>query len=208
MEWVQQYAQLTQREQEDFARIIGRLLTSTFLVKQQEDSRRDYYFAERNEALFAGYLRLMRWEILIDRAYGVVQVQNRTGSTRLQLRMMESVLLLLLRLLYEEKRRELTVTDEVVCLVQEVHDKALSLRVRERAVVEKKHLKDAFAIFRRFSLVEVMDEDVTDPRCRVKLLPTLLFAVKLDGLQDLHDRLSAYGEGGEPTEMDDSDQAG
>lgn len=208
MDWVQQYAQLTQREQEDFARIINRLLTGTFLVKQQEDSRRDYYFVERNETLLAGYLRLMRWELVVDRAYGVVQVLNRTGGTRLQLRMMESVLLLLLRLIYEEKRRELTVTDEVVCLVQEVHDKAQSLRVRERAVVEKKHLKDAFAVFRRFCLVEVIDEDVTDPRCRVKLLPTLLFAVKLDGLQDLHDRLSAYGEGGDPAEVDDSDQAG
>lgn len=208
MDWVQQYAQLTQREQEDFARIINRLQNGTFLVKQQEGSRRDYYFVERNETLLAGYLRLMRWELVVDRAYGVVQVLNRTGGTRLQLRMMESVLLLLLRLIYEEKRRELTVTDEVVCHVQEVHDKALSLRVRERAVVEKKHLKDAFAVFRRFSLVEVIDEDVTDPRCRVKLYPTLLFAVKLDGLQDLHDRLSAYGEGGDPAEVDDGDQAG
>lgn len=208
MEWVQQFGQLSQREQDDFARIVNRLLGGTFLVKQQEGSRRDYYFVERNEAVFAGYLRVMRWEIIVDRAYGVVQVLNRQGGTRLQLRMMESVLLLLLRLIYEEKRRELTITDDMICQVQEIHDKALSLRVRERGVVEKKHLKDAFAIFRRFSLVDVMDEDITDPRCRIKLLPTLLFAVKLDGLQELHDRLGTYAEGGEPTEVDDGDQAG
>lgn len=208
MEWLQQYEQLNQREREDFSRIVNRLLTSTFLVKQQEDSRRDYYFAERNEAVLAGYLKLIRWELVIDRTYGIVQGLNRQGGTRLQLRLMESVLLLLLRLIYDEKRRELTVTDDIVCQVQEIHDKALSLRVRERGVVEKKYLRDAFAVFRRFSLVEVMDEDITDPRCRLKLYPTLLFAVKLDGLQELHDRLTAYAEGGEPIEVDDGDQAG
>lgn len=208
MEWLQQYEQLNQRERDDFARIVNRLLTSTFLVKQQEDSRRDYYFVERNEAVLAGYLKLIRWELVVDRTYGLAQVLNRQGGTRLQLRLMESVLLLILRLIYDEKRRELTVTDEIVCQVQEIHDKALSLRVRERGVVEKKYLRDAFAIFRRFALVEVMDEDITDPHCRVKLFPTLLFAVKLDGLQELHDRLTAYAEGGELAEVDDGDQAG
>lgn len=208
MEWVASYEQLNQRERDDFARIIGRLLTSTFLVKQQDESRRDYYFVERHEAILSGYLRIIRWELLIDRAYGVVQVIHRQGGARLQLRLMESVLLLLLRLIYEEKRRELTITDEIVCQVQDIHDKALSLRVRERAVVEKKHLRDAFTLFRRFSLVDVMDEDITDPRCRIKLYPSLLFAVKLDGLQDLHDRLNAYVDGGEPAEVDDGDQAG
>jgi hypothetical protein len=207
MEWLQQYELFNQREREDFARILNRLLASTFLIKQQEEARRDYYFVERHEAVLAGYLQLIRWELIVDRAYGVVQAVNRQGGTRLPLRLMESVLLLILRLIYEEKRRELTVTDAIVCQVQEIHDKALSLRVRERGVVEKKHLKDALHIFRRYSLAEPIDEEFTDPRCRIKLYPTLLFAVKLDGLQDLHDRLNAYAEGGEPSEVDDGDQA-
>lgn len=206
MDWVQQYEQLNQREREDFARIINRLMTSTFLVKNQEDARRDYYFVERNRDLIAGYLSLIRWELVVDRSYGVVQVINRQGGSRLQLRMMESILLLLLRLIYEEKRRQLTITDDVVCQVQELHDKALSLRIREKGVIEKRHLREAFALFRRYSLVELIDEDITDPQCRFKLFPSILFAVKLDGLQELHQRLAAYGEGGEPDEAADGDQ--
>lgn len=203
VEWAALYEQLSNREREDFARICNRLLTSTFLVKQQEAGRRDYYFVERNEALFAGYLRLIQWDLVVDRAYGVVQASNRQGAGRLQLRLMESVLLLLLRLLYEERRKQLSLTDDVVCCVQDVHDKALTLRVRERGVVEKKHLQNAFALFRRYSLVELIDEDVTDPRCRFKLLHSILFAVRLEGLQELTDRLDAYREGDEPSEVAD-----
>lgn len=208
MEWVTLYEQLSAREREDFARIANRLLTATFLVKRQESSRKDYYFVERNEALFAGYLRMVSWDLIIDRAYGVVQATNKQGAGRLQLRLMESVLLLLLRLLYEERRKELSLTDEVVCQVQDIHDKALTLRIRERGVVEKKHLQGAFALFRRYSLVELIDDDVTDPRCRLKLLPSILFAVRLEGLQELTDRLETYREGDEPSEVVDGDQAG
>jgi len=205
MEWMAKLEQLNQRERDDFARIVNRLLASTFLTKQQEASRRDYYFVERNEALIAGYLKVIGWELIVDRSYGIVQASGLQAGNRLQLRLIDSVLLLLLRLIYEERRKQLTLTAEVVCQVQDLHDKAAQLRVRERAVIEKKVLKEAIALFRRYSLVEQLDDDVTDPRCRLLLLPTLLFAVKLDGIQELHDRLVAYAEGGESAEVDDRD---
>lgn len=208
MEWVAQYELLSHREREDFARIMGKLLAQTFLVKQQEASRKDYYFVERNEPIFAGYLRVIQWDLVLDRGYGVVQVINRAGGTRLQMRLMESVLLLLLRLLYEERRKTLSLADDVVCQVQELHDKALTLRIREKGVIEKKHLANAFSLFRRYSIVELIDEDITDPRCRFRLLPSILFAVRLEGLQELTDRLEAYREGGEPAEVVDGDEAG
>lgn len=208
MDWVQLYEQFNNREQEDFTRIVNRLLAHTFLVKQQEANRKDYYFVERNEPVFTGYLRLIQWELVLDRGYGVVQAINRAGGSRLPLRLMESVLLLLLRLLYEERRKEISIADHVVCQVQDLHDKALTLRVREKGVIEKKHLANAFALFRRYAIVELVDEDITDPGCRFTILPTILFAVRLEGLQELTDRLEAYREGGESAEVVDGDQAG
>lgn len=208
MEWVQPYEQLSHREREDFARILNKLLAQTFLVKQQETNRKDYYFVERNEPIFAGYLKVIQWELVVDRGYGVVQAINRAGGTRLQMRLMESVLLLLLRLLYEERRKSLSLMDDVVCQVQDLHDKALTLRVREKGVIEKKHLANAFSLFRRYSILELIDEDIIDPRCRFRLLPSILFAVRLEGLQELTERLDAYREGGEQAEVVDGDEVG
>lgn len=208
MEWTAQYQLLTQREREEFARILNRLLVTTFLVKMQEASRRDYYFVERNEAVIAGFLGLMGWDLIVDRSYGVVQAVNRQGGSRLSLRMMESILLLLLRLLYEERRKELTITDAVVCQVEDLHHKALTLRIRERGVIEKKYLRDGFALFRRFSLAELIDDDLSDPACRFKLFPSILFAVRVEGLPELLNRLEGYSKGGEADEAADGDQAG
>jgi len=206
LEWAERYQQWGQRDREDFARIANQLLAGTFLLRDQESSRRDYYFVERNEDVFAGYFRLIQWDLIVDRAYGVVQLTSRQGEAHLQLRLMDSVLLLILRLLYEERRKSLMITDQVICQVQDLHDKALALRLRDREVIEKKYLREAFSMFRRYSLVELVDEDVTDPECRFKIFPSILFAVRLEGLQEIQARLAAYA-GRDSSEVADSNQA-
>lgn len=194
MNWFEQHQQMSVREREDFSRILNRLLASTFVVKRQEEARKDFYFIERHETIFRSYLEILGWDLILDRVYGVCQVVSRQGSHRISLRLVDSLLLLILRLLYEEKRKEISLTADVVILVQEIQDKYLALKIRGRPI-EKKNLRDAFSLFRRFDLVEVLDSDVTDPECRILVYPSILFVVKLDSLQEIHARIEAYQEG-------------
>lgn len=206
MDWALQYDLLSQKERDEFRRVTGRLLAETFVVRRQDD-RRDYYFIERNEQLLAGFLQIMGWELVVDRVSGVAQAINRQGGTRISLKLWDSLLLLVLRLLYEEKRKQLNLTGDMVCQVSEIHAKCLALKLRERGVVEKKYLRDAFAVFRRYNLVQVLDADVTDPDCRFLLYPSVLLAVPVESIQEVHERLQAYREeGGEGDEMADGDQ--
>lgn len=208
MDWASEYGLLSQKEREELRRLLGRLLAETFVVRRQED-RRDFYFIERNQALVEGYLKVMGWDLVVDKVAGVTQAVNRQGGTRVSLRLWDSILLLVLRLLYEEKRKQLNLTGDILCRVQEIHDKCLALKLRERGVVEKKYLRDAFGVFRRFSLVQMLDSDVTDPECRFLIYPSMLLAVPVESIQELHGQLVAYSEEEEESgEVADSDQAG
>lgn len=184
-DWVEEYRLLSDRDRAEFARLVNRLLASTFLVKR-EQARRDFYFVERHESLFAGYLKAMGWELVLDKVLGVAQAVNREGGTRLPLGEWDSLLLLVLRLMYEQKRKEIRLGEDVMVRIQDIHDIALALKLRERGVVEKKYLRDAFALFRRFSLVEVLDGDVTHSDTRFLIYPTILFAVRAEVLAELH----------------------
>ena len=201
------FGALTGREQEDVRRILGRLLRETFVVRREAD-RRDFYLLERHQAVLTRLLDLMGWDLDVDRVLGVARVIDRSGTTRVGLRLWESVLLLVLRLLFEEKRRDLSLTADVLATVQEVQDKCLALKLRDRAVVEKKYLREAFALFRRFSLVAVLDSDVTAPDCRFVIYPSVLKAVPVEGIAELQARLAAYGEEGadEAADGDQTDQ--
>lgn len=185
MEWLEQYRLLSDRERTEFKRVMNKLVATTFLVKR-EPSRRDFYFVERYEGLFTGYLRAMGWDLVLDKALGVAQAVNQEGGTRLTLGAWESILLLVVRLIYEQRRKEIRIGEDVMVRIQEIHDKALALKLRERGVVEKKHLKEAFTIFRRFSLVEVLDGDVTHPDTRFLIYPSILFAVNATAMAEIH----------------------
>lgn len=209
MEWLAAYQLLSAREREEFARLANRLLATTFLLRRGED-RRDYHFLERHREAFAGYLAAMGWEMVLDPVHGVAQAVNRQGGTRLALGLWDSILLLVLRLLYEEKRKQLNLGEDVMARIQEVHDKCLALKLRERGVVEKKYLREAFALFKRFSLAEVLDGDITRPETRFLIYPSVLFAVRAEAMAELHRRLEDLraGEGEEDDEAPDRDQAG
>lgn len=206
MEWVEAYAALSPRQREELAEAVHRLLDQTFVLGRGEE-RREYYLLERHRAVVEGLLGALGFDLVLDPVAGVLGAVSRLGRNRVQLRLMESVLLLLLRLMYEEKRREVTLSEDPVFRVQEIHDRCLALRLRERGVLEKKHLTEAMRLFRRFRLVEVLDRDVTDPECRFVIYPSILYAVRADTVAELAARLDAYAPGGAGEAAPDLDEA-
>jgi hypothetical protein len=194
--------QMNAKEQEDFARIVNKLLGSTFITRKNEENRRDYYFIERNEDLFRQYLKHAGWSLSGDRAFGVYQVVSEFPANRIHLRMEESIILLILRLCYEEKRKEISLTENICVKVREIQDKYTALKIRSRPI-DKKSLKEAVGLFKRFNILQPLDGDVTDPECRLEVYPTILFAVRVDDIRSVYDKLESYhtaraaGEDGE-----------
>lgn len=205
--WQGAYEVLGNREKEDLRRVLNHLLTRSFLVKGKEESRRDFYFLERHQALVRQYLDVAGWGLRLDPAFGVAQALPPDASARLSLDLTQSLVLLILRLIYEEGRKRLSLTSDIVTTVQELQDKYLNLRLRTRPL-DRRALKDALSLLERFDLIVVMGADPTDPATRLRLLPSLLFAVKADSLAQLHSRLEGYRQGGAATDPSTEAQEG
>jgi len=206
LDWYSRYQELATSEKEQFRVILNRLVSGSFIVKGQEQGRKDFYFIDRHQDIFEGYLSVLGWELIVDRPYGICQLVSKGSHHGESLSMIESILLLIIRLLYEEQRKELSLTQDVVITTEDIQTKYLALKIRSR-LLEKQVLKSCISLFRRHNLVEPLDTDVTDPRCRIRVLHSILFAVQADSLAALHARLSQYEvgqegveEGDEPTE--------
>ena len=50
----------------------------------------------------------------------------------MNLKLYESIILLILRILYDEKKRELSISDEVIVNLGDIQDKYLSLQIRDK----------------------------------------------------------------------------
>lgn len=195
MELLEQWNRLLPAEREEFTRVVNRLLSCTFITRKNEENRRDYYFIERHEDLLRAYLKLGGWSLEGDRAYGVYRVFSDFAYNRLRLKLEESIIILILRLCYEEKRRQINVTENIMITVREIQDKYAALKIRNRPI-DKKTLRETMGLLKRFNILRVLDGEVTDPDCRLEVFPTILFALRVEDIRQVYEKLDTYRRAG------------
>ncbi len=197
---------MLQRDKDDFSRICNRLLSTCFLCKRNQASKRDYYFVLKYHDKFSEYLSLMGYRLEINEEYGVVQLTNPQNYNRYNLKLFESVILLILRILYDEKKRELSVSDEVLINVGDIHEKFMSLKIRDK-MIDKTTLRNAISTFKRFQLIETLDSDLSSEESRIIIYDSILMAVRVEDIKQVYEKLQNYKKGENVDEETDESEA-
>lgn len=197
-------------QQEKFRTAANKLLNACFIVKKKEETRNDYVFILQHRQMFGEYFGLLGYQVEINEGHGVIALVNVNGTGRLRLKKIESILLLVLRLLYLEKRKELSLVDDVIVLTDEIQQKYSMLKIGPKAKLDKTTLRDVIRLFRRYNLITPLDRDVTLSDARIKIYPSILFAVPNDNLNSMYEKvtekLNQYATGGESGDDEDADQ--
>lgn len=197
-------------QKEKFRVAANKLLNNCFIIKKKEDTRNDYIFIIQNKDLFGEYFDLLGYKIEINDIQGVIALTSINGTGRLRLRKIESIILLILRILYIEKRKELSLNEEVVVLVDEIHQKYNMLKIDAKSNLDKTILRDTIRLFKRYNIVSNLDADVTLSDARIKIFPSVLFAVPNDNLSTMYDaineKLNRYMNGGEQNDDEEAVQ--
>ena len=197
---------MLQRDKDDFSRICNRLLSSCFLCKRNETSKADYYFVMKYKEKFSECLSILGYRLEINEEYGVIQLTNPQNYNRYNMKLFESILLLILRILYDEKRRELSVSDEVIVNVGDIHEKFLSLRIRDK-MIDKTTFRNAVSTLKRFQIIEVLDSNLTDEETRIIIFDAILMAVRVEDIKNAYEKLEIYRKGGKNSEEADESEA-
>ena len=163
-------------QKEKFKIAANKLLNSCFIIKKKEDTRNDYIFIIQNKERFIEYFDLLGYKIIINENQGVIALSNISGTGRLRLKKIESIILLILRLLYVEKRKELSLTDNVIILTDEIHQKYNMLKIESKANLDKTTLRETIRLFKRYNIVTMIDRDVTMSDARLKIYPFIFYA--------------------------------
>ncbi len=197
---------MLQKDKDEFVRISNRLLGSCFVCKRNETSRRDYYFITQHREKFSQYLSVLGYRLEINEEYGVVQLTNPQNYNRYNMKLFESVILLILRILYDEKKRELSVSDEVIINMGDIHEKFLTLKIRDK-MMDKTTLRNAISTMRRFQLVEVLDKELSNQDSRLIIYDSILMAVRVEDIRQAYEKLENYKKGGKINEETDESEA-
>lgn len=197
-------------QKEKFRIAANKLLNKCFIIKKKEDTRSDYVFILQHKALFDEYFDLLGYKIEINETHGVVALNNIEGTGRLRLKKIESIILLIIRLLYIEKRKELSLNDQVVILSDDIHEKYKMLKIEAKSNIDKTAFRGAISLLKRYNIISNMDTDIMRSDARIIIYPSILFAVPNDNLTKISEkatgRLSNYLEGSEPSDDEEADE--
>lgn len=186
---------MLQKDRDEFRRVCNKLMSMCFIIRRNEATKSEYYFILRTRDVFLRYLDVLGYTLEINEEYGVIQLVNRENYNHLNLKLNDSIILLILRILYDEKKRELSLTDVVVNL-GDIQEKYLSLKIREKQI-DKTTMSNALRIFRRFNLVELLDKDLMQEDARIVIYDSILMAIRVEDIKRVSDLIALYRKGGE-----------
>lgn len=195
---------MLQKDRNEFRRVCNKLMSICFICKKNENTKGDYYFILRNRAVFQEYLEVLGYTLEINEEYGVIQLVNRENYNHLNLKLYDSIILLILRILYDEKKRELSLTDVVVNL-GDIQEKYISLKIRDKQI-DKTTMNNALRLFRRFNLIELLDRELTQEESRIIIYDSILMAIRVEDIKRTAELIDQYRKGGGTDEETDQGQ--
>ena len=200
-------------QKEKFRVAANKLLNQCFLVKKKEDTKKDYLFVRQNKELFIPYFELLGYDLKINEDQGVIALINQTGTGRLALNKYDSILLLILRILYMDKRKELaTFSEEVTVLMEEIRERYSMLKIKTKPTLDKQTEKHMISLFRKYNLIQNLDSDVNQADARIVIYPSIIMAIPVEEVNAYYEmsiaKLEEYAKGAKDGESEeDTDQS-
>ena len=141
---------------------------------------------------------LLGYEIVIKEEYGLITLNNSSGTGRIRLRLLDSIILLFLRLIYIEETNKLSQTVQITVSVDELYERYRGLK-NER--LKKTDMRSALGLLKKYHIITNIDADMGNPDTRILIYPSVMLAFDTTELNRIYeetkDKLANYVNGGE-----------
>lgn len=169
-----------------FKRCIRKLLDATFIVADKDEKFYDYISAESNQYDVNTYLHAIGYQVIVEERMKVAMLQqsdddvDTQGLKRMNLYRFDQKqirLLLALWLLFLER---MGYAEPVYVTVGDIVDKCKIYQI----TLAPAEFKNAYRIFKRFSLID-FDDEITTEDGAVRLYPSLQFCMDIGQLKQV-----------------------
>ncbi len=123
---------LPDKAQRDLPRVVNRLLGETFLYQDVESDKDDYYFVHRHRPVVESVLNLAGFNLLHDDYHRIFQAVSEYSYCRAHYRLDETLMIVVLRKLYEERIERLSLANDPVVTIGEVREEFRAITGKER----------------------------------------------------------------------------
>ena len=198
------YSQFLDQDKEEFARCVRVLLNQTFVLEKKYDKRqealtdtKEYYFIDRYFTMFQAYFMMMGYDLeRYDREGVIYLITN--GRHLVRLKEDTTKILLVIKLLYEEKMRTITYDPTVYISFLEVKQKVDVFHLIDKSLSNSALI----SIFKELAKYQLIDFKATDfdENSKIIVYPSIRYLLMNKDVQEILNQWK--GEEHESTQED------
>jgi len=171
---------LSSDEFERFKTAVRTLTAKTFIIRGIDKEQELYDFTIRNIILFETWFSCMDAVLVRDESLGVIAFRG-SGSTRLRFSRDEICAVLVLRLIYEDKKLEVSLHKFPAVTVRDFQDKYNAMTGEE---IKKTALIKILSRLSSCKLISVESHDYSDPEAIIQLYPSIPLSIDRNALDE------------------------
>lgn len=185
---------LPEKARRDIPRVMNRLMGRTFLYQDVETDKDDYYFVNRHRAVFTALFSASGFTLLHDDYHRIFQLVSDFSYCRQRYKLDESLMIVVLRKLYEEQADRLNLAADPIVTVGEVREEYRTITGKERDLGIGQY-EAIMRNLRRLGLVDPLDGrslDVRDSEARLRLRGSVKMMLPVQTAEEMEAWLRKY----------------
>ena len=189
-EYAKGYIELTDTRKNTFSRLCNKLLNDNFIYAYKQDDRNDYYEILSMKSLIENYFSMMDFDLIHIDTYKLFYIQTNADRNRMKLKKLETVIVLVLRLLYHKGSLNVNSSSDIQTTLGKMIIEINQTGIFKTQISMTDYL-DALRLLKRFKLIDFLFKDFKEDNV-ITIYPTILYVAKVDTIDMLNDKLKTY----------------
>ena len=189
-EYAKGYIELTDTRKNTFSRLCNKLLNDNFIYAYKPDDRNDYYEILSMKSLIENYSSMIDFDLIHVDTYKLFYIQTNADRNRMKLKKLETVIVLVLRLLYHKGSLNVNSSSDIQTTLGKMIIEINQTGIFKTQISMTDYL-EALRLLKRFKLIDFTFKDFKEDNVII-IYPTILYVAKVDTIDMLNDKLKTY----------------
>ena len=189
--FLEKYKTFNDTKKNNFSKIVNRLLNESFLIREKDEDKDDYYKAIDAIDELNNYLSIMDYEVIYDKDINLIYIKSLDYKNRIHLTKFVTIVLLLLRVEYFKASKKASLTDLVSITFDELKQAVKKTNIYKDEKSTNEYL-EALKELKRLKIVNYKVGNDFSGETRIFIYPSILYVVSIENVENLSNLLKKF----------------